>query len=248
MDTASLLLLLFIALGSYIQATTGFAFGLIVVSGVSALGLAPIEVTAFVVSALSLTNAAVGLYGGQWREMNFRAFGWMIVSCLPTTLFGVWLLGYLGDNGVNLLKLCLGGFIVVSSLVMMAQSHRRRAASSSFAFASSGVLAGVMGGMFATFGPPLTFMMYRQPDSLAKIRATLLSIFCCTAAIRVMFVSASQPIEIQTWWLCLIGFPVVVVSSLMARRFPLPLSSRAMRLFAFSLLLFSGGSLIWQAV
>ncbi|WP_418138542.1 hypothetical protein AB8616_19905 [Marinomonas sp. RS-M-Aa-14] len=68
MDSSSLLLLLFFALGSYIQATTGFAFGLIVVSSVSALGLAPIEVTAFAVSVLSLINAGIGLYGGGGKR------------------------------------------------------------------------------------------------------------------------------------------------------------------------------------
>lgn len=248
MDSSSLLLLLFFALGSYIQATTGFAFGLIVVSGVSALGLAPIEVTAFTVSVLSLVNAGIGLQGGHWREVNLRAFWGFILPCLPMIFIGVWLLHYLGDNALNLLKLSLGLFIVVSSLLMMVQAHKVRAASSSGAFAVSGVMGGLMGGMFATFGPPITFMMYRQPDSQVRIRATLLSIFCCTAAIRVGFVGFSQGVEVSTWLLCTLGFPVVVLSTFLAKRYPLPISSRAMRFIAFSLLLLSGLSLTWQGV
>lgn len=241
-------LLLFFALGSYIQATTGFAFGLIVVSGVSAFGLAPIDVTAFAVSVLSLVNAGVGLYGGHWRKVNVAAFWGFILPCLPMVFIGVWLLHYLGENAVNLLKLSFGVFIVVSSLVMMRQTHKVRTASSSGAFAVSGVLGGLMGGMFATFGPPITFMMYRQPDTLARIKATLLSIFCCTAILRIGFVSVSESVSFATWLLCAAGFPAVFLAAFVAKRYPLPISSQTMRLVAFSLLLLSGVSLTWQGL
>ncbi len=247
-DGSSLLLLLFFALGSYIQATTGFAFGLIVVSSVSALGLAPIEVTAFAVSVLSLINAGLGLRGGDWREINRRAFVGFLVPCLPAIVVGVWLLDYLGDNAIGWLKLSLGVCIVVSSLVMMIQAHHVRQASSTGAFALSGVIGGLMGGMFATFGPPITFMMYRQPDAQSRIRATLLGIFFCTATLRVTSVSLTQEVDTATWWLCVVGFPVVVAMTLIAKKFPLPISSRTMRFLAFSLLLLSGASLIWQGL
>ncbi|TYL48953.1 TSUP family transporter [Marinomonas sp. IMCC 4694] len=245
-DSASVLLLLFFALGSYIQATTGFAFGLIVVSGVSALGLAPIEVTAFAVSVLSLVNAGVGLQGGQWREVNLRAFFGFIIPCLPMIMIGVWLLHYLGDNAMSLLQLMLGVSMVVSSVVMMLQAHKTRSPSTTSAFAVSGVMGGLMGGMFATFGPPITFLMYRQPDSQAKIRATLLSIFFCTGLIRVGFISATQSLNITTLLLCALGFPVVALSAYLAKRYPLPISNQVMRRVAFSLLLLSGVSLTWQ--
>jgi hypothetical protein len=52
LSSAELLLLPCPALGSYIPATTGFAFGLIVMGSVTAPGLAPIDVTALLVSAL----------------------------------------------------------------------------------------------------------------------------------------------------------------------------------------------------
>ena len=53
LETTHILLLIFLILASYIQASTGFAFALVVMSGVTAFDLAPIEVTAFVVSFLS---------------------------------------------------------------------------------------------------------------------------------------------------------------------------------------------------
>ncbi|GAB3487756.1 TSUP family transporter [Marinomonas epiphytica] len=247
-DASSLLLLLFFALGSYIQATTGFAFGLIVVSSVSALGLAPIDITAFVVGVLSLINAGVGLSGGDWRLANRRALVGFLMTCLPATVVGVWLLGYLGENALGWLQTLLGLCIVVSSLVMMLQRRQPNKGSSLQAFSLSGVIGGLMGGMFSTFGPPITFMMYRQPDAQATIRATLLSVFFCTALFRVSSVVVSQPIANSTLLLCALGFPVVLVMTILAKKYPLPISSRVMRFFAFSLLLLSGVSLFWQGL
>lgn len=242
-DSSDLLLLLFLALGSYIQATTGFAFGLIVMASVSALGLAPIEVTAFIVSVLSLLNSVISLHGGHWRSVNRQALVWFILPCLPATLAGLWMLDYMGASRLGLLQLLLGICIILSSLMMMYQVERVNRPSGGTGFAVSGMLSGLMGGMFATFGPPITFMMYRQPDPVATIRATLLLIFSMTAIMRLSAVLWVQPLDGSVLWLCLFGAPIVVLAALAARQYQLPLSSLAMRRFSFGLLLASGISL-----
>ena len=243
-----LLLLLFFALGSYIQATTGFAFGLIVMSSVSALGLAPIEVTAFAVSVLSLFNSTLGLRGGHLRQVNRLAFSGIMLTCVPVTFIGVWLLGYLGDTELGLLKTLLGLSIVLSSLLMMLQTSRERQRSSATMFGLGGLVAGLMGGMFGTFGPPLAYLMYRQPDTLATIRATLLAIFSITSVVRIAMVMNTQTVSEATWFICLIGVPVVALSTVAASRFPLPIKPETMRRFAFALLLVAGTSLAWQGL
>ena len=59
----------------------------------------------------------------------------------------------------------------------------------------------------------------------------------------------TQGVDLDTWLLCALGFPVkVVVATIVARKFPLPISGRAMRFVAFSLLLLSGVSLMWQGL
>lgn len=248
MDSSTALLLFFFALGSYIQVTAGFAFGLIVMSSVSALGLAPIGITAFAVSFLSMTNAALGLYGGHWKNINQRGFFAFILLCSPFILVGIWLLNYLGENAVGWLKMSLGVCLVLSSLTMMLQVNKVRKPSSTGAFAASGILSGLMGGMFGTFGPPITFMMYRQPDEQARIRATLLSVFCVAGIVRISSVSAFQGVDVATLWFCALGFPVVMTTTLLAKRFPLPISNKTIRFVAFSLLILSGLSLIWQGI
>jgi uncharacterized membrane protein YfcA len=242
-DSSELLLLLFLALGSYIQATTGFAFGLIVMASVSALGLAPIEVTAFLISALSLLNSTLGLRGGHWRVVNRQALLWFILPCLPATLAGLWVLGYLGNGRLGLLQMLLGLCIILSSLLMMVQVEREKEHSGKPSFLFSGVLSGLMGGMFATFGPPITFMMYRQPDAIATIRATLLCAFSITAVVRLSAVLWMQSIDSAVVGLCLLGAPIVIIATLVARHYRLPLSDLAMRRFSFGLLMVSGLSL-----
>lgn len=247
MHNSDLFLLLIFALGSYIQTTTGFAFGLIVMSGVTALGLAPIEVTAFAISLLSLVNSGIGLQGKLWRQINWLALRWFMVACLPAIFAGLWLLDYLGENALHLLQLILGISIVISSLLMVVKVKTRQS-SPGYSFAISGALAGVMGGMFATFGPPISYLMYRQPDTLSRIRATLLAIFAVTAVVRLLLVVNTTGIHSGTWLICALGVPVVMLSTVLAKRFPPPLSQDAARHLAFGLLMLSGISLTSQGL
>lgn len=246
LDLNILFLLVVFAIGSYVQASTGFAFGLIVISSISALGLAPIEVTAFVVSLLSLMNSMIGLQGGQWRKANFKAILYFSIPCLPATFVGIWLLAFLGENQLNILKIILGVTIVGSSLVMMLQTNLAKKGSSISVFLLGGLSSGLIGGLFSTFGPPLTYIMYRQPDTLRTIRTTLLLVFAITSIMRLSFVMATQEVSMQTYLLSAIGFPAVVLAALAARYYPIPISVDTMRRCAYGILLASGVSLIIQ--
>ena len=246
-DLNLLFLLLVFALGSYVQASTGFAFGLIVISSISAMGLAPIEVTAFVVSLLSLLNSMIGLQG-QWRKANFKAILYFSIPCLPATFVGIWLLAFLGEHQLNVLKIILGATIVGSSLLMMLQTNLAKQGSSIGTFLLGGFSSGLIGGLFSTFGPPLTYIMYRQPDSLKTIRTTLLLVFAITSIMRLGFVMGTQEVSMQTYLLSAIGFPAVALAAMAARYFPIPISANAMRRFAFTVLLASGVSLIVQGL
>ncbi len=245
-DLNLLFLLAVFAVASYVQASTGFAFGLIVISSISALGLAPIEVTAFVVSLLSLLNSMIGLQGGQWRKANFKAILYFSLPCLPATFAGIWLLAFLGENELNILKLILGVTIVGSSLLMMLQTNLAKKGSSISVFLLGGFSSGIIGGLFSTYGPPLTYIMYRQPDSLRRIRTTLLFVFAITSIMRLSFVMATQEVSMQTYILSAIGFPSVVLAALAARYYPIPITENTMRRFAYGVLLVSGVSLIVQ--
>lgn len=247
LEQNEILLLIFVAIGSYIQATTGFAFGLIVIGSVTALNLIPIEITAFLISVLSLVNSLIALRKGQWRHVDRHSLFWILLPCIPATYIGITLLAYLGENLWWWLKLTLGAFILISSLSMLIKKASYQA-SNKFSFILSGTFAGIIGGMFATFGPPITYIMYRQPSTLAVIRATLLTTFSITAIMRIISVVALESVAKSTIYLCLISMPIVVIATLLAQKYPPPCSTETIRKFSFLLLLSSGSMLIFTSL
>ena len=70
--TMLLILHLLVAIGAYVQATTGFAFGLIVMAGIGSLGIMPLEDGAIIVMLLSLINATLALKGQYITKRQFK--------------------------------------------------------------------------------------------------------------------------------------------------------------------------------
>ncbi|PPC75892.1 hypothetical protein WH50_22170 [Pokkaliibacter plantistimulans] len=245
--TDSLLTLLIIALGSYMQTLTGFAFGLIVIGGMTLLGLAPIAMAAFVVSFLSLFNSVIALWGHGAKIQR----GWlarMFLAAVPTMALGIWGLSHLGQAQARLLEGLLGLIIILCSALMMLKPEPRQTPSEGWAFSLSGMLAGVMGGLFATFGPPVAYIMYRQPQPLEAIRATLQALFISTAIARIAMASGVQQLDSQTLILSLVGMPVVFVATVLGRRYRLPVPELMLRRMAFILLMLTGFSLMISAL
>lgn len=243
-----ILLLFIFAMASYIQVTTGFAFGLIVMATVTLLELIEIESAAFIVTVLTLVNTIVSLKGGLWKYVNMHAFFWILVASIPATFLGLWLLDHSNESQRGILQGILGLCLAGSSLMMMYRVTPREKNSSATAFAVSGLFSGLMGGLFATFGPPVTYMMYRQPYAISAIRATLLSFFSIAAIIRISGAVIFDPISGNMITLSVLGTPAVVFGAILARYFPPSISNNTLRRIAFGILLFSGVSLTVRAV
>ena len=230
-------------LGSYIQTVTGFAFGLVVMGLTSAFGLVSLEFAAFVTSALSLLNTGIALRGHTHQVYKPALFA-MLATAIPLTGFGLWLLARFSAEDVGTLKLVLGATIIASCLLMMFKPHPQSAVSRPWTFASMGAVAGVLGGMFATYGPPLAFLMYRQPLPLLRVRLTLLMTFTATSLIRMPMALPYLDVTPALITSALLGLPVVAAGTLIGKRFGPPLPELWMRRLAFALLIGSGSSLI----
>ena len=172
---------------AYTQTLTGFAFGLITMGGIGLTGLMSLPDAAVLVSVLTLVNAAQMLLKG-WRDIAWREFGssWYEHSA---ALCRLWLLEWLAEPG-PMSALILGIVIIVSSLQLARKpdplrSNRRR----SFLF--FGGIAGLMGGLFSTAGPPLVYHFYRQPMPLVTLRETLVTVFALNAVFRIGLVAVS---------------------------------------------------------
>lgn len=237
---AGLLAIAFVA--AYTQTLTGFALGLIMMGGIGLTGLIPLTDAAVLVSVLVVVNAAQVLLKG-WRDIAFRQFFPALGSSILFLGGGYWLLNLMASTSLEGLKILLGTVIIISSIQLSLKPAPMLKVSSPLSFAGFGAIAGVMGGMFSTSGPPLIYHFYRQPLKPATVRETLVAIFAANAILRLGIVAGSGQMPHASFWWSLTAVPVVMVATWLARKFPPPLSPAAMRKLAFVLLFLSGVSL-----
>ncbi|MBB4953525.1 putative membrane protein YfcA [Agrobacterium vitis] len=235
-------LLLLAAIAAYMQTLTGFAFGLIMMGGIGLTGVIPLREAAVLVSVLVIVNALQVLRHG-WRDIAVREFIPIIISSLVFLLVGYWLLGILIAASLDWLKLVLGGVIVLSSLQLLLKPAPLEQRSSTASFVFFGSVAGLMGGLFSTAGPPLVYHLYRQPLKPTAVRETLVAVFAINAAIRLATVAAAGNMPSPDFWWSLTTIPVVIAFTFVAKRWPPPISPDTMRRLAFLLLFLSGVSL-----
>lgn len=231
--------LLLAGAAAYVQTLTGFAFGLITMGGIGLSGLISLPDAAVLVSALTLTNAGQMLARG-WRKVEWRLLALVLVGSLPCLLIGFALLNRLADDRADLLRLLLGLVVIASSLQLLSRTARRTTLSAPATFVAFGGLAGLMGGMFSTGGPPVVYHLHRQPLEPEPIRETLVALFAINAVIRIGLVEAADAWPPPSIWWGLAAIPVVSIATSAARRWPPPLSREVMRLLVVALLMLSG--------
>jgi uncharacterized protein len=248
MSEIPFVLLAFFVLGSYVQTITGFAFGLVVMSAAALFSLVSLEVAAFSVSVLSLLNCVTGLAGGLWRQVNTKILFAFFLSSIPATVFGVYLLGSLDDDALHWLQLMLGLTIILACGMSLLKPKKNESHSPSWAFFLCGGFAGILGGLFATAGPPISYLMYRQPVSLNVIRASLLGIFVFSCLSRIGITTLAGQVTMEMIWLSALGLPCVFITTLLAKRYPPNVSPEVIKRVAMVLLLLSGVSLALKAI
>jgi uncharacterized membrane protein YfcA len=234
-------------IAAYAQTLTGFAFGLITMGGVGLTGLLSLPDAAMIVSVLTLVNATQMLLKG-WRDVAWREFAIVMASSIPLLFAGYWLLEWLAGTRADLLRLILGFVIIVSSLQLARKPEPLARQSSDGSFLFFGGIAGLMGGMFSTAGPPLVYHFYRQPMPLVVVRETLVTVFALNAVFRIGLVVGSGNLPAGSDLTGLFAIPVVMGATYAARRWPPPISPVTMRKIVFVLLFLSGVSLGAPAV
>ena len=248
MHDISIWLLFSFVVGSYVQSLTGFAFGLVVMSVAGLFSLVSLEVAAFSVSVLSMVNAATGLYGGVWKLVNVKNLLAYFAAATPMIAAGVYLLNFLGSNALHWLQLLLGISIVLACLMSLMKPKKDAEASRSWVYFVFGGISGIFGGLFATSGPPISYLMYRQPIALNVIRATLLSVFFITSLMRIVIMGVGEQITASMIWVSVLGLPCVLITSILAKRYPPNISPQIIKQVALVLLLLSGVSLSVKAL
>lgn len=235
-------LLTVVAIATYLQTITGFAFGLIFMAGVVMFGIIPVSLGAILVSILSLLNCIIALCGKNTR-WDRRIVMVSSLSGIITVPLGILGLNILDGQYFAWLQMVLGVSIIASSFILVRRPKLLKKCSPTSSFMIFGGLSGFMGGMFSTSGPPMVFQLYRQPLEQAVIRDCLLMVFAINSFQRLVIVGVQGELNIQVLGTSVVLIPVVLLFTWLGRHFPPPLSVRSLRHLAFFLMVGSGTGL-----
>ncbi|WP_459618061.1 TSUP family transporter [Bordetella sp. 2513F-2] len=207
-----------VAVATVAQTLTGFAFGLVLLGLTGIFTSVPLIDMANVVNMLTLINAMVALQRGRsaiaWRLM-LPAFG----SSLAGVVAGVLVLGRLDGHMVLVGQALLGITILVCALLLVVRVQPLPRVSPRSSFLFFGGVAGMMGGLFSSSGPPMVYHLYRQPLPLATVRNSLVALFAVNALLRLGLVGAHGGLHASSLWLSLEAMPVVVAATWLTRRY-----------------------------
>ncbi|MEX2489857.1 MAG: sulfite exporter TauE/SafE family protein [Pseudomonadales bacterium] len=242
-DIDTILFLAFVVVGAIVQTITGFAMGLIVIGGVTVFDLVPIEVTAAVVSFISLVNTGVALRS-TYKFIDYTYFRNICIGMIPFLIGGVVLLELLRHESYVLLRTVLGIVIISAGVLMMLKPAPWPRRSSPLAAGAIGCAGGLLGGLYSTAGPPFAYFMYRQPVDIIVIRATLLAIFAVATSGRTIVAGLTGHLTSQVLLITAIAIPLVIIVTMITSRFTRYIPDVMVRRLAFALLIMIGGVLI----
>jgi hypothetical protein len=236
----------FAALAALAQNATGFAFSLVLLGGVDLIGRVGLADAANAAMLLTLVQAI------QQRR-SWRATGpvdWLrpvLWGSLPGLLAGVALLACLQAAAVSVLQ-GLFGLVVLACAVQMRRPPRQLAQPSSrTVFWTTGLLSGLLGGLFASAGPPLVLQMHRQPVPFELVRPGLLLTFSVQAALRLPLVFLSGGLHVRSFALAVAALPAMALAEWLRRRGHMPRDPARLRLAVMLLLGLTGSSLLARA-
>jgi uncharacterized protein len=242
-----LLFLTFVAVAAYAQNVTGFALALILLGLVGATDLVPLTDAVNAVTVIALTNTAAFLYR-RWPVRLERSLWPAMASSIPGAVAGTILMTWLAGAAYDALRLLLGLTIVACAALLWRAGTPLKTVSSRHAFVLAGGVSGLLGGMFAAAGPPLVYLMYRQPWAHARIQESLIFFFGMMSLLRLAVTVPAGTFSMHAVALTVEAVPVVVFVTVIAAARPPPLSERPLKAVVCLLLVLAGTALVGAAL
>jgi uncharacterized membrane protein YfcA len=241
------LFLMFVALAAYAQNLTGFALALILLGLVGATDLVPLTDAVNAVTVMALTNVGTFLYR-RWPVRVERSLWPAVASSIPCAIAGTILMAWLAGAAYEVLRLLLGLSIVGCAVLLWCAAKPRKTISSPGAFVLAGGMSGLLGGMFAASGPPLVYLMYRQPLALARIQESLIVFFGVGSLLRLAIIVSAGRFSAHAVALSAEAVPVVFAVTAVTAGRPPPLSPKLLKAIVCLLLVAIGAGLIGAAL
>lgn len=232
-----------VALATYAQNLTGFAFSLILLGLVSVFHVASVSDAANAAMVLTLANA--------WTYFRARpgVVPWQLMrpalnGSTVGVLAGLMLLAWLSGGAVDWLRGLLGVSILGCALLLMLQARPLPAMSGRASFSVIGALSGLLGGLFSSSGPPIVFHMYRQPLDRELVRRGLLLMFAFNSLVRLVVVLATGHFSARSALLAGCAVPVVYGVTRLHHRLPNKLKPQTLKWIVGGLLGVAGSTLV----
>lgn len=231
---------------TYVQALTGFAFSLLFIALISTFDLVPLEEATNAISVITLIQTAV-FFRANPLQHDWKFIRPAIAPSILGVLVGAGLLVWLSGTALYLLKYMLGGVIVLTALTMLANPVTWPQVSPPRHFQVTGLLSGLMGGLFSTAGPPLVYLLYRQPMPQRLVHQCLFLMFAIGQLVRLAFIALAGSFTWRSLLYIVLSLPILLLVQHTHHRFPLQLSAQATTRLAAALLILAGAGLIYSS-
>lgn len=197
-------------LSTFVRSAFGFGEALIAVPLLALI--MPVTVAAPVAVLISITVAAVVL-AQDWRHVQVRSAGWLVLSTVVGTPLGLLLLTRVPEG---IVKACLGIIIMAFSSYCLL-NHRRAALKDDRLAWTFGFGAGVLGGAYGMNGPPLVMYGTLRGWSPQRFRATLQGYFLPASLMAMGGYWLAGLWKPAVTYYYLLALPVVVVAIFLGR-------------------------------
>ena len=234
-----------VGLAAFCQNLTGFAFGLIFVGVAGATGLMNIADAANVACLLSIINGISYMRAYRF-EPDWVMLKPMLISSVLGVVGGVLLLHWLSGNTLNGLRMLLGLVIVLCAMLLLMQKKALDQPSGPVSMWVAGVSSGLLGGLFATPGPPMVYHLYRQPLDRMLVRHCLFAMFVSCSLLRAAMVAVEGQLNWAVMGWTALAFPVVTGVTWWSARHPPAWPKRLVEWLVCGLLILSGACLLWS--
>ena len=234
--------LVFVAVAVYAQSATGFALALILLGLVGATEVVPLSDAVNAATVLALVNAAAFL-SRQPQVTVERSLWPAMAAAVPAAVGGIFLMTWLAGAAYEVLRLVLGVSIMACAVLLWRAGKPLQEVSSGWAFALAGGLSGLLGGMFAAPGPPLVYLMYRQPIPQARVLRSLIMFFGSMALLRLAVILPAATFSRHAVVLTAEAVPVALVVTLTTAGRPPPLPAPLLKAAVCVLLVLTGAGM-----
>lgn len=230
-----------IVLGAYfIRGITGFGSGLLSIPLLALL--LPLQTVVPLVLVLDFSASLIMSRNAhehvRWKE---------IIPLLPTSLLGIII-------GITLLLtlprepllISLALFVILFGLRYLLNIHGDRIVSKLWSL-PAGLVGGLVGAVFGTGGPPYVIYLTHRIKDKSQLRATFSGLFMIDGSIRMISFIVTGLLGVYLLPLLILSAPVMILGLYLGGRAHIGVSNRQMLILIGSLLLVSGGSLLFKA-